>query len=97
MIFKKDDLWFGLALGLIAPVFGFLVFKYYKFKSLTLKEMFEWIKLNPHLISVAISFSLLFNAVLFTIYVNNRRDKTAKGLFIVTVAFAIVAFIFKYY
>jgi len=97
MIFKKDHLWFGIVLGLIAPLAGMLLFKYYKFQELTMKEMFEWIKLNPHLISAAISFSLLFNAILFTVYVNRHKDKTAKGLFVVTVAFAIVAFIYKYY
>lgn len=97
MIFKKDDFLFGLALGLLAPVVGFMVFKLYKFSGLTIKEMFEWMKMNPNLISASISISLLANAILFTIYINNRKDKTAKGIFVLTVLYAIVAFIFKYY
>ncbi len=96
MIFKKDNFIFGLALGLIAPVIGFMLFKLYKFRGLTLSEMFEWMKLNPNLISVSISVSLLANAILFTIYLNGHRDKTAKGIFVLTVIYAVIAMIFKY-
>ena len=97
MIFKKDNFIFGLALGLVAPIIGFMLFKLYKFSGLTLAEMMQWMKLNPNLISVSISVSLLANAVLFAIYINGHRDKTAKGIFVLTVIYAIVAMIFKYY
>jgi hypothetical protein len=96
MIFKKDNFVFGLALGLIAPVMGFMLYKMYKFKSLSLSEMFQWMKLNPSLISASISVSLLANAILFTIYINGRRDKTAKGVFTVTLIYAIIAMIYKF-
>jgi hypothetical protein len=96
MIFKKDNFIFGLALGLIAPVIGFMLYKMYKFKSLSLSEMFQWMKLNPSLISASISVSLLANAILFTIYINGRRDKTAKGVFTVTLIYAIIAMIYKF-
>jgi hypothetical protein len=96
MIFKKDNFVFGLALGLIAPVIGFMLYKMYKFKSLSLSEMFQWMKLNPSLISASISVSLLANAILFTIYINGRRDKTAKGVFTVTLIYAMIAMIYKF-
>lgn len=97
MIFKKDNFIFGLALGFIAPVLAFMLYKLYKFKGLTLTEMLQWMKLNPNLISVSISVSLLANAILFTIYINGHRDKTAKGIFVLTIIYAIIAMIFKYY
>ena len=97
MIFKKDNLIFGLALGFIAPMIGFLLYKLVKFKGLTLGEMFQWMKFNPNLISVSISVSLMANAILFTIYINGYRDKTAKGIFIITVVYAIIALAFKYW
>ena len=97
MIFKKDNFIFGLALGLVAPVIGFMIFKLYKFNGLTLSEMLQWMKFNPNLISVSISVSLMANAILFTIYINGRRDKTAKGIFVLTIIYAIIAMIFKYY
>jgi hypothetical protein len=97
MIFKKDNFIFGMALGLVAPIIGFMLFKLYKFNGLTLTEMLQWMKFNPNLISISISVSLMANAVLFTIYINGHRDKTAKGIFVLTVIYAIIAMIFKYY
>ncbi len=96
MFLKKDNFIFGLALGLIAPIIGFMLFKLYKFQGLTLTEMFQWMKLNPNLITVSISFSLMANAILFTLYINGHRDKTAKGIFLLTVIYGIVALIYKY-
>jgi hypothetical protein len=97
MIFKKDNFVFGLALGLIAPMIGFLVYKLIKFKGLTLEEMFQWMKLNPSLITVSISVSLMANAILFTIYINGNCDKTAKGIFVLTIIYAVIAMIFKFW
>lgn len=97
MIFKKDNFAFGIALGIIAPMIGFLVYKLIKFKALSLAEMFQWMKMNPSLITVAISVSLMANAILFTIYINGYRDKTAKGIFIITMIYAAIALVFKYW
>ena len=97
MIFKKDNFIFGLSLGFIAPMIGFLVYKLVKFKALSISEMFQWMKMNPNLITVFISVSLMANAILFTIYVNGRRDKTAKGIFIMTMLYAVIALAFKYW
>jgi hypothetical protein len=97
MIFKKDNFIYGLALGFIAPIIGFLVYKYFKFQSLSLLEMFQWLKLNPNLITVYISVSLMANAILFTVFINGHRDKTAKGIFVLTIVYAVVAMGFKYF
>jgi hypothetical protein len=97
MIFKKDNFVYGLALGFIAPIIGFLIYKYFKFQSLSLLEMFQWLKLNPNLITVYISVSLMANAVLFTIFINGHRDKTAKGIFVLTIIYAVIAMGFKYF
>lgn len=96
-IFKKDHFVFGLVLGFIAPLIGFLVYKFVKFKSLSLEEMIQWMKLNPSLITVSITVSLMANAILFTIYINGHRDQTAKGIFILTLVYAAIALSFKYF
>ncbi len=95
-MFKKDNFIYGLALGLVAPMLGFIVYKFIKFRPFTLSEMFDWMKLNPNLITVAISVSLMANAVLFTIFVNGHRDKTAKGIFVLTLIYAAIALGFKF-
>ena len=96
MLFKKDNFIFGLALGFVAPMIAFLIYKYVKFQSLSLMEMFQWLKLNPNLITVSISVCLMANAILFTIFINGHRDKTAKGIFLLTLIYAAIAMGFKY-
>ena len=51
---------------------------------------------NKSLLTAAISFSLLINAIAFTWAVNTRKDKTAKGIFVMTIIYAVVAMLFKY-
>ena len=97
MIFKKDNFVLGLVLGFIAPIIGFILYKFIKFKTLSVSEMFQWLKMNPNLITVAVSLSLLANAVLFTVYINAHKDKTAKGIFAFTCIYAIGSLLFKFF
>lgn len=96
MIFKKDNFVFGLIIGFIAPIIGFLVYKLVKFKTLSISEMMLWLKMNPNLITVAVSLSLLANAVVFTLYINAHKDKTARGIFAFTCIYAIGSLLFKF-
>jgi len=41
------------------------------------------------------SISLLANAVLFTVYINSHRDKTAKGIFAATLIYGIAVLVYK--
>ncbi|MBC7625941.1 hypothetical protein [Ferruginibacter sp.] len=97
MIFKKDNFWLGTVLGLVGPVIGFTIFKLLKYRMFSLKEMYQWMTLNHNLITAWISVSLFANALLFTLYVNARIDKTAKGIFLVTVIYAITALLIKFF
>lgn len=92
MIFKKDNFVFGLILGTIAPVVGLLLFKMYKFDVFTFKETFQYMILEPgyKTLSAALSVSLLLNALFFTIYINTRRDNTAKGIFVTTLIYGLI-------
>jgi len=38
---------------------------------------------------------LLANAILFTIYINTHRDKTAKGIFVATLLYGIFVLVYK--
>jgi hypothetical protein len=38
---------------------------------------------------------LLVNIILFTFYINTRRDQTAKGIFAITLVYAIASLMFK--
>lgn len=97
MIFKKDNFKFGMLIGLIAPFIGFSIYKFIKFKEFSLSDMLQYLRSNPNLISVFISVSLLANAAIFTFYISGHRDNTAKGIFTITIIYAIIAFAFKYF
>lgn len=96
VIFKKDNLRLGLVMGLIAPILSLVVYYYWKFYPNSIKDFFEFIRTNKSQIT-AISVPCLFlNILLFTIYINSRRDQTAKGVFAATLIYAIVALLFKF-
>lgn len=97
MILKKDNFLLGIVLGLIAPLLGMLMFKTYKFNVFTYKETFQYMYMEPGFktLTVALTLSLLLNAILFTIYINSNNDKTAKGIFITTMVYGLLVLIIK--
>ncbi len=96
-MFKKDNLKLGLLLGLFAPLLGIFGFYLWKFRRLSFSEFIQYLGLERSLLTSVVSFSLLANAVLFTIYINGHRDKTARGIFIVTCIYAIAALALKFW
>jgi hypothetical protein len=97
MFFKKDSIGWGLTLGAIAPILGIILFKIYKFGVFTFKETFQFLLVEPghRTLSAGLSVSLLLNALLFTIYINSSKDKTAKGIFAFTVVYGIIVLSLK--
>jgi hypothetical protein len=97
MILKKDSIALGLILGLFAPLLGIVFFKMYKFGVFSFKETFQFMIYEPGFktLSVALSLSLLLNALLFTIYINTNKDNTAKGIFITTLIYGLIVLSIK--
>ena len=97
MIFKKDNFVLGLILGLLAPFLGLIIFKFSKFSVFSFKETFQFLVYEPgfRTLSVALSLSLLLNALLFTIYINSGKDYTAKGIFVTTLIYGLVVLSIK--
>ncbi len=96
-MFRKDHLALGVILGFIAPLFGLIMYYYSSFfpKHVTFMEFFGYLKAYKSLLTAVSSISLLANAVLFTIYVNTQKDKTAKGIFLATVIYGITVLLIK--
>lgn len=96
MIFKKDNLKLGIAVGLIAPLVAMILYYYWNFsKAMTLSEYLYLLRSNKSLLTGVSSISLVANAIFFTIYINTHRDKTAKGIFVATLAYGIAVLVFK--
>ena len=95
---KRDNFKMGIVLGFIAQVIGLFCYYYLKFyPTYSLKDFFTVLAIQKSLISGIVSVSLIANAVIFTLYINTRRDLTAKGIFASTCIYAIAAIVVKYF
>lgn len=94
---KKDDIRLGLVLGFIAPIISLGTYYLVKFYPLfSISDFFNFISDNKNQITAISVPCLVLNIALFTLYINSRRDKTAKGIFTITLIYAITALILKY-
>ena len=97
MIFKKDNFILGAILGFVGPIAGILIFKFLKFQPFSFEDTFRFMYQEPghRTFSVALSLALLVNAVLFTFYINSRKDRTAKGIFALTCVYGLLVLCIK--
>jgi dolichol kinase len=96
-ILKRDDIKLGFTIGLLMPLIGILVFYLWKFSSVTFSEFWRYLGDNKNLITSLSVICLFLNVVVFTLYINTKRDKTAKGIFVITVVFGIASLVFKFW
>jgi len=96
LIFKKDNLKFGILLGILAPLLAMIVYYFWVFSgTISLSEYFYVLRKNKQLLTAISSISLLANAILFTVYINTHRDKTARGVFVATLIYGIAVLVYK--
>lgn len=94
---KRDNLKFGIAVGLVAPFAGFAGYYLMRFRLFTLKEFWQVLMMQKSLLSGIISLALIVNVIVFTLYINKRLDKTATGIFVATCAYAVIALLLKWF
>ncbi|CAN5144498.1 hypothetical protein BH11BAC6_BH11BAC6_12010 [soil metagenome] len=92
---KKDSFIIGLIIGVLAPFVGVIGFYFWKAPSAKFIDFIDVMLHNSSLLTATISFALLANAAAFTFALNTRRDKMAKGIFLVTLILAIPAIAYK--
>lgn len=94
---RRDNYSLGAILGFVGPIIGLLIFKFTKFAEISFADTLRYLyqEQGHRTISVALSLALLVNAVLFTFYINSRKDKTAKGIFIFTCIYGLLILLLK--
>jgi hypothetical protein len=96
-MFKKDNLRLGILLGFLAPLISLVVYYFVRFYPLfSVSDFFTFVSQNKNQITAISVPCLVLNIALFTFYINTRRDKTAKGIFAITLVYAIAALLTKY-
>ena len=79
----------GILLRLLLPVIVFLILYFIKFNDKSLKDFFDSFINDKSKITFVGVWALVSNIALFTYYVNTGRDRTAKGVFAVTLLYGI--------
>jgi len=96
LIFKKDNFKLGIVIGVIAPILAMFIYYLWNFsKAMSMTEYFFLLRKNKSLLTGVSSISLVANALFFTIYVNARLDKTARGIFVSTLAYGVIVLLYK--
>jgi hypothetical protein len=96
VIFKRDQYVFGVILGLVMPMLSFFGYYYWKFSLFSFEDFINLLQANKQLVTALTIPCLLMNIVIFTIYINGQRDKTAKGIFVVTIIYAVSTLLIKF-
>ncbi len=86
---KKDNLQIGVAFGFILPLIVFLIIYFVRFGDVPLDDFVNQFIKEKSLITFFGVWSLVSNIALFTYYVNTAKDRTAKGVFAVTLLYGI--------
>jgi hypothetical protein len=55
-----------------------------------------YLRTNKQLVTAITIPCLVLNIALFTYFINTRNDRTAKGIFAVTLLYAVSSLLFKY-
>jgi uncharacterized membrane protein len=91
----RDNIRLGLILGLIAPLIVFVFIYYYRFSGYSFDEYVDVFFRENRLITFFGAWCLVANIALFTFYINTNRDKTARGIFLVTLIYGIAVLLLK--
>ncbi|ATL45928.1 hypothetical protein COR50_01430 [Chitinophaga caeni] len=95
---KKDNLTLGMILGFLTPVLAFVLYWIYARvqKGYSFSQLLDLISINHFmLLPKVMSLCLIANGLVFYLYTRKRRDITAKGIFLVTMLYAIIILLLK--
>jgi len=94
---KRDNLKFGILIGFIGPMLSLVIYYFVKFYPLfSVKDFLHFISDNNNQITAISVPCLVLNIALFTYYINTHKDQTAKGIFAITLVYALAALAFKF-
>jgi hypothetical protein len=85
----------GLILGLFTPLIVFIIIYVVRFSSYSFDEFTRVFFRENRLITFFGVWCLVGNIALFTYYINTNKDKTAKGIFAITLIYGIGVLLLK--
>ena len=94
-LLKSNNFRFGLLIGLLGLLLGLLIIYLVRSPFQSFGEFLTYFFSENQLLTSVGSLTLLGNIALFTVYVNTNRDKTAAGIFTISVIYGIAILLLK--
>lgn len=82
-------------MGFLLPLLVFLIIYLVRFSEASLSEFLQTFANQKGLITFFGVWCLVCNIALFTYYVNTNKDKTAKGVFVITLVYGLAILLAK--
>jgi len=92
---KFDKLHLGLMLGFLAPVLTMAIIYILKFTDSNLSELVDLL-VQKRVFTKIISLCVIPNLALFFLFLNKFLYKSARGILLATILFAIFVFVTKF-
>ncbi|PLX23424.1 MAG: hypothetical protein C0597_01070 [Marinilabiliales bacterium] len=92
---KFDKLHLGLMLGILAPVLTMAIIYILKFTDSNLSELVDLL-VQKRVFTKIISLCVIPNLALFFLFLNKFLYKSARGILLATILFAIFVFVTKF-
>jgi hypothetical protein len=91
-----DNLKLGLLLALLLPLLIFFGIYFGRFSYYPFGDFLQTLREESRLITFFAAWCLVANIALFTFFINTRRDRSARGVFIVTVVYGAAFLLIKF-
>lgn len=95
MKYKYDNLKLGLLLGIIAPVITMVLIYLVKFTDYNLSELIDFL-VEKKVFTKIVSLCVIPNLALFFLFLNKYLYRSARGILLATILFAVFVFITKF-
>lgn len=94
---KKYDSWgLGVAIGVSTSIISLLFFYFLRFTAITLPEYVQLLIENRYLFAPIVSLAGLPNLVIFYLFLNREKYKSARGVILATFILVAAVLIIKF-
>ncbi len=95
MKYKYDKLQLGLVLGILAPILTMVVIYFVEFTEYKLSELVNLL-VEKKVFTKIVSLCVIPNLALFFLFLNKYLYRSARGVLLATIIFAIFVFVTKF-
>lgn len=92
---KFDHLLLGLAIGLLAPTLGIIIFYLTKFNESSL-SLFITVSIREKMLSPLLSLCAVINLAVFYLFIQFEKLQTGKGIILATFLYGLAIVLLKF-